>query len=64
MKAGCDDFFKTVVKIVMTTVGWTQNFKNLSVEEMSGEIRNWQVMLAPHVDNCLLFSISFGMFPT
>nr|XP_009757416.1 PREDICTED: midasin [Nicotiana sylvestris] len=44
MKAGCDDFFNTVVKIVMTTVGWTQNFKNLSVEEMSGEIRNWQEM--------------------
>lgn len=58
MKAECDDFLGTVDKIVTTTVGWTQNFKSVSVEEMSGKVRNWQVI--NQVDNCL-FSISFGI---
>ncbi|KAG5612477.1 hypothetical protein H5410_023758 [Solanum commersonii] len=42
MKAECDDFLGTVDKIVTTTVGWTQNFKSTSVEEISGKVRNWQ----------------------
>ncbi|KAH0683557.1 hypothetical protein KY289_021309 [Solanum tuberosum] len=42
MKAECDNFLGTVDKIVTTTVGWTQNFKIISVEEISGQVRNWQ----------------------
>ncbi|XP_049392138.1 midasin isoform X1 [Solanum stenotomum] len=42
MKAECDDFLGTVDKIVTTTLGWTQNFKSISVEEISGKVRNWQ----------------------
>lgn len=62
MKAECEDFLGTVDKIVTTTVSWTQNFKSISVEEISGIVRNWQVMT--QVDNYLLFSICFVMFST
>lgn len=58
MKAVCKDFLdflENVVKQVITTV---------SVEEISGEVRNWQVILVPQVDNCLLFSTYIGMLPT
>ncbi|KAK4348719.1 hypothetical protein RND71_031474 [Anisodus tanguticus] len=44
MKGYCNRFFETVVKIVMTTEGWTQNFKSIGVEEISGEVSNWQKM--------------------
>ncbi|XP_059279886.1 midasin isoform X2 [Lycium ferocissimum] len=42
MMAECNSFFETVVKEVMTAVDWTQNFKSISVEEISGEVCNWQ----------------------
>lgn len=44
VKAECDDFLGTVDKIVTTTVGWAQNFKSISVEEISGKVHNWQEM--------------------